>query len=337
MGCSASNYDPCSSAGHHYHCSSSRDVCSVSGIHNGSSACDVRSVDLRSAGHHHCSTTCDLCSASNYELWHLRRCHRIEWWLLKHRLCWLWHLRWCGSACGLNSCSCPDDFLCRRCPGNLRLLQLWHLRCRHSGSCSLNSGSSPGDLWSGCGHGRRCDDVRSTDHLHHCTSSCDLCRASGCNVCSGSCSLNSRSCPGDLWSGHGHGRSCDVHSAGHHHHCISSCVLCRASGCDVCSGSCSLNSGSCPGDLWSGRGHGRSCDVRSAGHHHHCSSSCELCSLVGLDLNHNGRADVFVMGADRNLNGIIDVLEQGMGGHHKHHHHHDHHHHGHRAKHHHGH
>merc|ERR1719203_937922 len=65
--CSASNYDPCSSAGHHYHCSSSRDVCSAIGIHNGSSACDVRSADVRSAGHHHCSTSCDLCSASNYD------------------------------------------------------------------------------------------------------------------------------------------------------------------------------------------------------------------------------------------------------------------------------
>jgi len=54
--------------------------------------------------------------------------------------------------------------------------------------------------------------------------------------------------------------------------------------------------------------------------------------LIGLDLNHNGRADVFVMGADgKNLEGIVDVLEQGMGGHHKHHHHHDHHHHGHHA------
>merc|ERR1740129_2342873 len=55
--------------------------------------------------------------------------------------------------------------------------------------------------------------------------------------------------------------------------------------------------------------------------------------VIGLDLNHNGQADAFVIGADRNFDGIPDVLKQfgvtSMGGHHKHHHHEHHHHHGH--------
>merc|ERR1740129_1277319 len=55
--------------------------------------------------------------------------------------------------------------------------------------------------------------------------------------------------------------------------------------------------------------------------------------VIGLDLNHNGQADAFVIGADRNFDGIPDVLKQfgvtSMGGHHKHHHHDHHHHHGH--------
>merc|ERR1739838_1160401 len=55
--------------------------------------------------------------------------------------------------------------------------------------------------------------------------------------------------------------------------------------------------------------------------------------VIGLDLNHNGQADAFVIGADRNFDGIPDVLKQfgvtAMGGHHKHHHHDHHHHHGH--------
>merc|ERR1711862_296445 len=37
-------------------------------------------------------------------------------------------------------------------------------------------------------------------------------------------------------------------------------------------------------------------------------------AVVGLDLNHNGRADAFVIGADQNFDGIPDVLEQGQRG-----------------------